>query len=61
MNGNRKERMSRNISTSDETRGFKSLVPALDQGVRVLLYLQNNSREEMSLTKICQAVGIRNS
>jgi IclR family transcriptional regulator, acetate operon repressor len=39
----------------------RSLVPALEQGVQVLLCLQKNAGEKMSLTKICQAVCIHKS
>ena len=39
----------------------RRLVPALEQGVQTLLCLQRNSGEKMSLTKICQAVGIHKS
>jgi DNA-binding IclR family transcriptional regulator len=33
----------------------------LEQGLQVLLFLQQHGGEKMNLTKICQSVGIRNS
>ena len=39
----------------------RSLVPALEQGVQILLCLQKNAGDKMTLTKICQAVGIHKS
>ena len=39
----------------------RPLVPALDQAVQILFCLQKNSGEKMTLTKVCQAVGIHKS
>lgn len=40
---------------------FRSLVPAVDQAIRVLLFMQEKAGVKLSLTKICQAVGINAS
>lgn len=45
----------------DKKQPFKSHVPALEQGLQVLLLLQQHAGEKMSLTRICQGVGINNS
>jgi len=37
------------------------LVPALDQAVQIMLYLEKNAGEKRNLTKICNAVGIHKS
>jgi IclR family transcriptional regulator, acetate operon repressor len=49
------------MQKSEEEPKFRSLVPALEQGIQILLHLQKNPGERMSLTNICQAVGIHNS
>jgi DNA-binding IclR family transcriptional regulator len=53
--------MRKDASGSDKEPKFKSLVPALEQGIRILLFLRQHASEKMSLTKICQALGIHNS
>ena len=45
----------------DKKQPFKSHVPALEQGLKVLLLLHEHGGEKMSLTRICKGVGIHNS
>jgi DNA-binding IclR family transcriptional regulator len=40
---------------------YKALVPALDQAIKILLYLQEAAGVKMSLTNICKAVGMHKS
>ena len=40
---------------------YKALVPALDQAIKILLYLQDAAGMKMSLTNICKAVGMHKS
>ncbi len=49
------------MSNIEKNQPFRSYVPALEQGLLVLLFLQQHAHEKMNLTKICQGVGIRNS
>jgi IclR family transcriptional regulator, acetate operon repressor len=44
-----------------DTSEYKALVPALDQAINILLYLQNAAGMKMSLTNICKAVGMHKS
>jgi DNA-binding IclR family transcriptional regulator len=55
------KREPENISNISKKQPFKSHVPALEQGLQVLLLLQQHAGEKMSLTRICQGVGIHNS
>lgn len=50
-----------NIPGIDKKQLFRSQVPALEQGLQALLFLQQHADEKMNLTKICQGLGIRNS
>lgn len=50
-----------NMPGGDKKQPFRSQVPALEQGLQVLLFLQQHAGEKMNLTKICQGMGIRNS
>ncbi len=43
------------------TSEYKVLVPALDQAVKILLYLQEAGGVKMSLTNICKAIGLHKS
>ena len=45
----------------EEKQKSRILVPALDQAVRIMLYLEKNAGEKRSLTRICNAVGIHKS
>jgi len=47
--------------SKEEQPKSRPIVPALDQAVKILLYLQKNAGNKMSLTKICQIVGIHKS
>ena len=56
-------RANKTVEKKDEgtDSAYRPLVPALDQAVQILLCLQENSGEKMTLTKVCQAVGIHKS
>jgi DNA-binding IclR family transcriptional regulator len=45
----------------EEESVYRPLVPALDQAVQILLCLQDNAGDKMTLTRICQSVGIHKS
>jgi len=44
-----------------DTSEYKILVPALDQAIKILLYLQDAAGVKMSLTNICKAIGLHKS
>ncbi len=44
-----------------DTSEYKALVPALDQAIKILLYLQEAAGMKMSLTNICKAVDMHKS
>ena len=48
-------------SKGETTSEYKVLVPALDQAIKILLYLQEAAGAKMSLTNICKAVGLHKS
>jgi DNA-binding IclR family transcriptional regulator len=52
---------SRQTKDSDRLAKYENTVPALDQSLRLLLFLKSNSGRRLSLTEICKAIGIAKS
>jgi DNA-binding IclR family transcriptional regulator len=56
-----KEAAKKTLRKGEKTSAYKPIVPAVDQALKLLMHLANNAEIKLTLTEICDQLGIHKS